>query len=60
MSIQKKEECDNLQEVIDEVDVRNFIRQDLDDMIYILGLPVSISINRSWAVALIKEEVAKL
>jgi hypothetical protein len=43
-----------------ENEVRQYVRVQLENMIYILGLEVSACIDRDWAVSIIKEEVKKI
>lgn len=43
-----------------EKEIRAYIREQLEDIIYILGLPISAHIVRDWAVELIKKEAEKL
>jgi hypothetical protein len=50
----------NMTSTIEELDVRNYIREQLEGIIYILGSQISVNINREWAVDLIKEEVKRI
>jgi hypothetical protein len=45
---------------VNTVDVQRYIREQLEDMIFILGLGVSACVGREWAIESIKDEVKKL